>query len=147
MRLIDAEELETKQKTIYIEFDNVAVPTKVIPTSDLYLAPTIDAEPVRHEGNTTFVSTNSLESYADRIIVGQGTLCKVYYREEPVRHGRWEPYYEPTECFVDARLTTEIRNVQTGWICSECGRYEQYSTTEEMPYCHCGAKMRGDEDG
>ena len=48
MRLIDAEELETKQKTIYMEFDNVAVPTKVIPMSDLYLAPTMDAEPVRH---------------------------------------------------------------------------------------------------
>lgn len=60
---------------------------------------------------------------------------------EPVRHGRWMPYYEPMECFVDVYLNTEIRDVQVGWICSECGRYEQHGTTEEMPYCHCGAKM------
>lgn len=60
---------------------------------------------------------------------------------EPVRHGRWMPYYEPMECFVDVYLNTEIRDVQVGWICSECGRHEQHSTVEEMPYCHCGAKM------
>ena len=46
MRLIDANALKTKQKTVYMEFDNVVVPTKVIPISDLYLAPTIDAVPV-----------------------------------------------------------------------------------------------------
>lgn len=60
---------------------------------------------------------------------------------ELVRHGRWMPYYEPMECFVDVYLNTEIKDVQVGWICSECGRHEQHSTTEEMPYCHCGAKM------
>jgi hypothetical protein len=60
---------------------------------------------------------------------------------EPVRHGRWIPYYEPMECFVDVYLNTEIRDVQVGWICSECGRHEQHSAVEEMPYCHCGAKM------
>lgn len=65
---------------------------------------------------------------------------------EPVRHGWWKPYYEPMECFVDAYLNTEIRDVQMGWICSECGRYEQHGTAEEMPYCHCGAKMRGADD-
>lgn len=60
---------------------------------------------------------------------------------KPVRHGRWVPYYEPMECFVDVYLNTEIKDVQVGWICSECGRHEQHSTVEEMPYCHCGAKM------
>lgn len=44
MRLIDADALELKQKIIYMEFDNVAVPTKVITMSDLYFAPTIDAD-------------------------------------------------------------------------------------------------------
>ena len=63
---------------------------------------------------------------------------------EVVRHGRWMPYFEPMECFVDVYLNTEIRDVHMGWICSECGRYEQHGTTEEMPYCHCGAKMDGD---
>lgn len=43
MRLIDADALEAKQKTIYMEYDNVAVPTKVIPIFDLYSAPTFDA--------------------------------------------------------------------------------------------------------
>lgn len=43
MRLIDADELESKAKTIYMEFERVAVPARVIPISDLHLAPTIDA--------------------------------------------------------------------------------------------------------
>lgn len=66
---------------------------------------------------------------------------------ELVRHGRWMPYYEPMECFVDVYLNTEIRDVQVGWICSECGRHEQHSTVEEMPYCHCGAKMDAEVEG
>lgn len=65
----------------------------------------------------------------------------------PVRHGKWNPYYEPMECFVDVYLNTEIRDVHMGWICSECGRYEQHGTTEEMPYCHCGAKMDAEVEG
>lgn len=48
MRLIDADVLETKSKTIYMEFENVAVPTRVISIADLHLAPAVDAEPVRH---------------------------------------------------------------------------------------------------
>ena len=99
-------------------------------------APTIDAEPVRHEGNTTFVSTNSLESYADRIIVGQGTLCKVYYRDEPVRHGRW----------YQKRISVPKGKGQTYlvWACSLCHKHEK----KRSDYCpNCGAKMRGDTDG
>ncbi len=46
MRPIDAVSLEAKAKTIYMEYENVAVPTRVIPISELHLAPTIDAEPV-----------------------------------------------------------------------------------------------------
>ena len=46
-RLIDADALESKAKSIYMEYENVVVPTRVIPISDLHLAPTIDAEPVR----------------------------------------------------------------------------------------------------
>lgn len=66
---------------------------------------------------------------------------------EVVRHGKWKPYYEPMECFVDVYLNTEIRDVHMGWICSECGRYEQHDTAEEMPYCHCGAKMDSEVEG
>lgn len=46
--LISRNALEAKSKVIYMEFDNVAMPTRVIPISELHLAPTIDAEPVRH---------------------------------------------------------------------------------------------------
>lgn len=44
--LISRSALEAKAKTIYMEFDNVAVPTRVISIADLHLAPTVDAEPV-----------------------------------------------------------------------------------------------------
>ena len=94
--------------------------------------PTIDAEPVRHEGNTTFITTTNLEGYTNRIIVGQGTQCKVYYADEDVRHGRWIPNiktnykaYPPYE-------------YQSGYKCTLCGREER---TNREPYCHCGAKM------
>lgn len=43
MRPIDADVLEAKAKTIYMEFANVAVPTRVISIADLHLAPTVDA--------------------------------------------------------------------------------------------------------
>lgn len=109
--------------------------------------------------NTDLISRSALcEEYEDYLLVcesgGLNTAHEMLEaaREapavdaEPVRHGWWKPYYEPMECFVDAYLNTEIRDVQTGWICSECGRYEQHGTAEEMPYCHCGAKMRGADD-
>ena len=49
---------------------------------EIETSPTIDAvEVVRHEGNTTFVTTDNLDAYTDRIIVVQGNWCKVYYRD------------------------------------------------------------------
>lgn len=60
---------------------------------------------------------------------------------KPVRHGRWIPMYEEIEM-----LTTEgwiMRETQTAWKCSECGR-EEAIARDTMPYCHCGAKMDGD---
>lgn len=57
---------------------------------------------------------------------------------EPVRHGRWIPMYEEIEM-----LTTEgwiMRETQTAWKCSECGREEEIAR-DTMLYCHCGAKM------
>lgn len=44
-------------------------------------APAVDAEVVRHEGNTTFITTDNLDAYADRVIIRQGNWCKVYYRD------------------------------------------------------------------
>lgn len=44
--LISRSALEAKAKTIYMEFDNVAVPTRVISIADLHLAPTVDAVPM-----------------------------------------------------------------------------------------------------
>ena len=103
-------------------------------------APAVDAEPVRHEGNTTFIATENLGDYADRIIVGQGTACKVYYIDEPVRHGRW------IHCEGKSNL----------WYCSECGEKIIYNPTrrtyrpkkkpvyEVNKRCrNCGARMEG----
>ena len=49
--------------------------------NDIARFPAVDAEVVLHEGNTTFVTTDNLDVYADRIIVRQGNWCKVYYRD------------------------------------------------------------------
>lgn len=49
-------------------------------------APSVDAEPVRHEGTTTYITTNDLDKYQDRIIVNEGEkskFCRVYYEDNP----------------------------------------------------------------
>ena len=55
----------------------------------------------------------------------------------PVVHGRWEPCYETFD--EDPSLGIPGGDVQTGWHCSVCGRYEP----DMEPYCNCGAKMDG----
>ena len=50
--------------------------------NDIARFPAVDAEPVRHEGDTTFITTDNLDAYTGRIIVGQGNMCKVYYADE-----------------------------------------------------------------
>ncbi len=58
----------------------------------------------------------------------------------PVVHGRWIPEYEEMEVLVGVYGYTQVKNVLTGWRCSVCDRCEGLPR-EEMPYCHCGAKM------
>ena len=68
----------------------------------------------------------------------EATNRQILENYEPVRHGRWIPMYEEIEM-----LTTEgwiMRETQTAWKCSECGREEEIAR-DTMPYCHCGAKM------
>ena len=55
---------------------------------------------------------------------------------EPVRHGRWMP--------VTCENHPKIILGCTGYMCSECGRIEEENSE---PYCHCGAKMDGGEEG
>lgn len=50
-----------------------------------------------------------------------------------VVHGEWLPDYET---FVD-EWERESEPIQTGWVCSLCGRQE----FQQEPYCNCGAKM------
>ena len=50
-----------------------------------------------------------------------------------VKHGEWLTDYET---FVD-EWERESEPIQTGWVCSLCGRQE----FNRKPYCHCGAKM------
>lgn len=99
-------------------------------------APAVDAEPVRHESNTTFIATSNLDSYADRIIVGQNTLCKVYYADEPVRHGRWVNKTERIYADLNYRFD-----------CSACSHIFYAAGIETFKYCpNCGAKMDAEVD-
>lgn len=52
-----------------------------------------------------------------------------------VKHGEWLPDYET---FVD-EWERESEPIQTGWVCSLCGR----QAFNQEPYCNCGAKMDG----
>ena len=99
-------------------------------------APTVDAEPVRHEGDTTFIATDNLDAYTGRIIVGQGNTCKVYYADEPVRHGRWiwadDGYLRCSKCTQKAPVTTQ---------------YQDEPIQTATDYCpNCSADMRGGKD-
>ena len=57
---------------------------------------------------------------------------------QQVKHGEWLPDYET---FVDS-IGYESEPIQTGWVCSVCGRQEY----RKEPYCHCGALMSNYED-
>ena len=46
----------------------------------------------------------------------------------PVVHGRWKWF----------DYTFSQRAINRGYICSVCGRVEEFGNE---PYCHCGAKM------
>ncbi len=142
MRLIDADALKTVvnediNRCYALGIGSVGPLSHFLEQIDS--TPTIDAEPVRHEGNTTFVSTNNLDAYADRIIVGQGTSCKVYYADEPVRHGRW------------TRGETNTLH-KTKYYCSECGGWMYFRNGGRnglwAHYCpNCGAKMDAEVEG
>ncbi len=58
----------------------------------------------------------------------------------PERHGHWVAK-EFSERGYSKHYT------YTNYFCSECGRrLKGYSSPSDAPYCHCGAKMDG-EDG
>lgn len=81
-------------------------------------------------------------------------------------NGSWEAYasdeyikavrdeYEDVLDIICSMETIDIQPVKRGkWIitddvehfiavCSECGRTEDSRCIKDMPYCHCGAKMR-----
>ena len=57
----------------------------------------------------------------------------------PVRHGRWEPYFEEVEIY-NAGGVAERK--QTGWICGRCKSVESITRHYKTNYCpNCGAKM------
>lgn len=79
---------------------------------------------------------NLKSSYRDiSNVIADG--CKFFKNKADfveVKHGEWLPDYET---FVD-EWERESEPVQTGWVCSLCGRQEW----KKEPYCHCGADMR-----
>ena len=50
---------------------------------------------------------------------------------QPVKHGRWI-------------ITDDVEHFIA--ICSECGRTEDSRGIKDMPYCHCGARMDGEQN-
>ena len=48
MRPIDADALEQKAKMIYMDMGNTTMTQRVVGIADIHMAPTINAEPVRH---------------------------------------------------------------------------------------------------
>ena len=49
---------------------------------------------------------------------------------QPVRRGKWT-------------ITDDVEHFIA--ICSECGRTEDSRDIKDMPYCHCGAKMKQED--
>ena len=57
----------------------------------------------------------------------------------PVRHGRWEPYFEEVEIYNAGGFA---ERKQTGWICGRCKSVESITRYYKTNYCpNCGAKM------
>ena len=57
----------------------------------------------------------------------------------PVRHGRWEPYFEEVEIYNAGGFA---ERKQTGWICGRCKSVESITRHYKTNYCpNCGAKM------
>jgi hypothetical protein len=50
---------------------------------------------------------------------------------QPVKRGRWI-------------ITDDVEHFIA--ICSECGRTEDSRGIKDMPYCHCGARMDGEQN-
>ena len=48
-----------------------------------------------------------------------------------VRHGHW--------------IAVTVSSGRDSWQCSECGRHAR-GKIENLPYCHCGARMDGDNN-
>lgn len=86
-----------------------------------------NVEPVYHNRDSSFITTENISAYANRIIVKQGSLCKVYYADEETHLGSW------------------IHLGGDEWCCSQCGAVIHTEGNWEKPekkYCsECGIKM------
>ena len=97
--------------------------------------PAVNAVVARHEGNTTFITTSNLDDYTDRIIVGQGNCCKVYYADadavEVVRCGNCKHrevfLNDPAQMF--------------------CHKWLRTMPTDLNFFCAHGAKMDAEVEG
>lgn len=66
-------------------------------------APSVEAEPVRHEGTTTYITTNDLDKYQPRIIVDEGEknkFCAVYYADNP----GWDVFDDLTSSYYGKQM-------------------------------------------
>lgn len=128
MRLIDADALKS-----YIDCGHLRSPIETCFSElDVVLMldkqPTVDAEPVRHAENTTFIDTDDVSKWKSRVVVCERNSHwgRLYY-ESDTKYGKW--VFGGDGCVV----------------CSECN--EEEPNNIHRNYCpNCGAKMGGAED-
>ena len=73
----------------------------------------------------------------------KSALCNIPAADvSPVRHGRWEPYFEYVEIYNTGGF---CEKKQTGWICGRCKSKESITKDYKTHFCpNCGAKMDGE---
>jgi hypothetical protein len=95
-------------------------------------ADALRADAITRSGGTEFAFDNCYPFWQFSQAIAQAPTIEA----APVVHGRWEQVQ---------RWATKAK-----YRCSICGREIMSAVTvniEKYPFCHCGADMRGEEDG
>ena len=86
-----------------------------------------DIEALKAKDTRAFYKAKGAKEILDSV---DTDLCYIPVADvQPVKHGRWI-------------ITDDVEHFIA--VCSECGRTEDSRAINDMPYCHCGARMDGD---
>lgn len=119
-----------------------------------YAVPAADVVPlVRGSAGEKYMSLSAVHRYLEHLRTG-GNCCFMDFRElahrleteveaadvAPVVHGIWVEVCDEVQDILRER---DPYIMVRGYRCSKCGRFEE----NMEPYCHCGAKMDGGNNG